>query len=53
MAGGKEKTEDMFERIQNLCDTYKEKGIILKLDKFNVGRSIEFRGFSVTRKIPN
>ena len=45
MAGGEKKTDGMWERIKNLCETCKEKGIILNPDKFHVGRKIEFGGF--------
>ena len=51
MAGGENKTDGMWERIRNLCETCKERGIILNPDKFHVGRKIELGGFQVERKI--
>ena len=52
MAGGENYSEGMWERIKNLCETCKEKGIIFNPDKFHMGRNIKFGGFSVTRRIP-
>ena len=52
MAGGEEKTEGRWVRIRNLCDTCREKCIVLNPDKFHIGRSIELGGFAVERKIP-
>ena len=51
MAGGESKTDGMWGRVQNLCETCREKGIILNPNKFHVGRKIEFGGFQVERKI--